>query len=71
MKWLAVRGWPQLRSAQISFVAPLTGPIEARARVLRRGKNATWISAELTTEAGGCDNGELRLHEAGRQCVAP
>lgn len=45
-------GLAQLRSAQISFVAPLTGPVEARARVLRRGKNATWISAELTTEAG-------------------
>ncbi|MEO5586860.1 MAG: thioesterase family protein [Novosphingobium sp.] len=39
---------PPLRSAQVSFVGPLYGEIEARAKVLRQGKNATWISAELT-----------------------
>lgn len=38
---------PPLRSAQVAFVGPLYGPIEATARVLRRGKNATWASAEL------------------------
>lgn len=41
---------PPLRSAQVSFVGPLYGAVEARARVLRRGKNATWIAAELTRE---------------------
>lgn len=41
---------PPLRSAQVSFVGPLYGEIEASARVLRRGKNATWIAAELTRE---------------------
>jgi acyl-CoA thioesterase len=38
---------PPLRSAQVSFVGPLYGPVEARARVLRRGRNATWASAEI------------------------
>lgn len=43
---------PPLRSAQVAFVGPLFGEVEVRARLLRRGKNATWISAELTGEAG-------------------
>lgn len=38
---------PPLRSAQVAFVGPLYGEIEARARVLRRGKNATWLAVEL------------------------
>lgn len=38
---------PALRSAQVAFVGPLYGEIEARARVLRRGKNATWLAVEL------------------------
>jgi acyl-CoA thioesterase len=42
---------PPLRSAQISFVGPLAGGVEVRARLLRRGRNASWISAEVT--AGG------------------
>lgn len=41
---------PPLRSAQVSFVGPLHGAIEVTARVLRRGKNATWISAEVLRE---------------------
>ena len=43
---------PPLRSAQISFVGPLAGEVEVRARLLRRGRNASWISAEVTSEAG-------------------
>ncbi|HUD28139.1 MAG TPA: thioesterase family protein [Novosphingobium sp.] len=43
---------PPLRSAQLAMVAPLAGRVEARARVLRRGRNATWIAAELTGEKG-------------------
>ena len=43
---------PPLRSAQVSMIAPLAGMIEARARVLRRGRNATWIGAEIVGEAG-------------------
>ena len=38
---------PPLRSAQVSFVGPLYGAVEVRARVLRRGKNASWVSAEI------------------------
>lgn len=43
---------PPLRSAQVSFVGPLSGEVEVRARILRRGKNASWISAEVTSAAG-------------------
>lgn len=43
---------PPLRSAQVSFVGPLAGEVEVRSRVLRRGRNATWISTEVTSEAG-------------------
>jgi acyl-CoA thioesterase len=39
-----------LRSGQVAFVGPLYGAIEARARVLRSGKNATWVSVELMRE---------------------
>jgi acyl-CoA thioesterase len=41
---------PPLRSAQISFVGPVFGEIEARARVLRRGRNAVFVAAELLRE---------------------
>ncbi|MBS0253768.1 MAG: thioesterase family protein [Proteobacteria bacterium] len=43
---------PPLRSATVSFVGPLAGAVEARARVLRQGRNATWIGAEITGEGG-------------------
>lgn len=43
---------PPLRSAQLAMIAPLAGRIEARAKVLRRGRNATWVAAELTGERG-------------------
>lgn len=43
---------PPLRSAQVSFVGPLAGEVEVRARLLRRGRNASWISAEVTSAAG-------------------
>lgn len=38
---------PPLRSAQISFVGPLYGALDLRAQVLRRGKNATWVRADV------------------------
>ena len=34
----------------MSFVGPLSGPVEVRARVLRKGRNATWIAAEVLRE---------------------
>jgi acyl-CoA thioesterase len=43
---------PPLRSATVNFVGPLAGEVEVRARVLRRGRNATWIDAEVANEAG-------------------
>ncbi len=46
-------GLPPLRSAAVSFVGPLYGQVEVQARVLRRGKNATWISGEVWRE-GEC-----------------
>lgn len=46
-------GLPPLRSAVVSFVGPLSGTVEVRGRLLRRGKNATWTSAEVTRE-GEC-----------------
>ena len=43
---------PPLRSAQISFVGPLAGMVEVRAKLLRAGRNASWVSAEISGEAG-------------------
>jgi acyl-CoA thioesterase len=43
---------PPLRSATVNFVGPLAGEVQVRARVLRRGRNATWIDAEVSNEAG-------------------
>lgn len=64
---------PPLRSAQLSFVGPLSGPVEVKSRVLRKGKNATWLSAEVLREgqAGllasfvfmGAVQSTLQLHE--------
>ena len=43
-------GLPPLRSAVIGFVGPVYGAVEVQARVLRRGKNATWIAAEVVRD---------------------
>ncbi|RHW16278.1 thioesterase family protein [Sphingomonas gilva] len=43
---------PPLRSAQVSFVGPLAGGVDVTARLLRRGKNAAWVQADVTSEAG-------------------
>ena len=43
---------PPLRSAAISFIGPLAGEVSVTARVLRKGRNATWIAAEVASEAG-------------------
>lgn len=45
---------PALRSAQVSMIAPVVGEIEVRARSVRRGKNATWVAAEITGGKGVC-----------------
>ena len=43
---------PPLRSAAVSFIGPLAGEVTITARELRKGRNATWIAAEVTSEAG-------------------
>lgn len=41
---------PPLRSAQVSMIAPVFGEVEVRARQVRRGRNATWVTAEILRE---------------------
>ena len=43
---------PPLRSAAVSFIGPLAGEVMVTARTVRKGRNATWIAAEVTCEAG-------------------
>ena len=43
---------PPLRSATINFVGPLAGEVAITARFLRRGRNASWVAAEITGEGG-------------------
>lgn len=43
---------PPLRSAQVSFVGPLSGPITIHAQRLRRGRNAAFVQADVESEAG-------------------
>ena len=43
---------PPLRSAQFSMIAPLYGEVEVRARLVRQGRNATWICAEIAGQMG-------------------
>ena len=73
---------PPLRSATVNFVGPLAGEVEVRARVLRRGRNATWIDAEVSNEAGigltatfvfmgGVEASTLHLHDVPMPDVVP
>ena len=41
-----------LRSAQVSFIGPLAGPVTVRARRLRRGRNAAFVQADVESDAG-------------------
>ena len=43
---------PPLRSAQVSFIGPLSGAITIRAQRLRRGRNAAFVQADVESEAG-------------------
>ena len=43
---------PPLRSAQIAFIGPLAGAVRATATVLRRGRNAAFVQADIAGEAG-------------------
>ncbi len=43
---------PPLRSAQISFIGPLSGDVTVTATKLRRGRNAAFIQADIVSDAG-------------------
>lgn len=43
---------PPLRSAQVSFIGPLAGDITIAATLLRRGRNAAFVQADITGHAG-------------------
>lgn len=43
---------PPLRSAQISFVGPLSGEVTVTAEILRQGRNATFVEARVSGDAG-------------------
>lgn len=43
---------PPLRSAQIAMMAPLFGEVRVSAKVLREGRNAIWIGAEIAGDKG-------------------
>ena len=43
---------PALRSAHIAFAGPVAGDVSITARALRQGKSASFIVADLTSEAG-------------------
>lgn len=38
---------PPLRSAQIAFIGPLSGPVSVEAKLLRRGRNAAFVTADV------------------------
>jgi acyl-CoA thioesterase len=43
---------PPLRSAQVSFIGPLSGEVTVKASTLRRGRNAAFIQSDVISEAG-------------------
>ena len=43
---------PPMRSAQVSFIGPLSGAVTIRATKLRRGRNAAFVQADVTSDAG-------------------
>ena len=45
-------GLPPLRSAQISFIGPLSGEVEIRPSLLRRGRSAAFVSSQLQSNGG-------------------
>ena len=43
---------PPLRSAQVSFIGPLSGDVRVTATKLRRGRTAAFIQADIVSDAG-------------------
>ena len=48
----AIPDLPPLRSAQIAFVGPLAGQLDASPILLRRGKNSAFVGCDVTCEEG-------------------
>ncbi|MEQ1931155.1 MAG: thioesterase family protein, partial [Parvularculaceae bacterium] len=44
---------PPLRSAQISFLGPVGGTVRIKPEALRRGRNVSFVNADLIGESGG------------------
>lgn len=43
---------PPLRSAQIAFIGPLAGSVTVRTDLLRRGRSAAFVQADVASDAG-------------------
>ena len=43
---------PPLRSAQVAFIGPLAGALDVRTETLRRGRLASYVQADVHSEAG-------------------
>lgn len=43
---------PPLRSAQVAFIGPLAGEVEVATQLLRRGRNAAFVQADVTGADG-------------------
>lgn len=43
---------PSLRSAQIAMMAPLSGDVTVTAKAVRKGRNATWMTARIDGDKG-------------------
>lgn len=48
----AAEDLPPLRSALVAFVGPLAGDVTVTAQVLRQGRNAAFVQADVASEAG-------------------
>jgi acyl-CoA thioesterase len=46
------KGLPPLRSAHISFAGPVAGDVIVKTAMLRQGKSASFVTADLSSEAG-------------------
>jgi hypothetical protein len=49
---MAYPGLPALRSALIAFAGPSAGDVSVRPKMLRQGKSAAFVTADLSSESG-------------------
>ena len=60
---------PPVRSAAIAFVGPLAGEVGVSARLLRTGRNATGIGAEIVSEGGVGFNASFVFMQPGKSSL--